>query len=236
MPTLRVLLPNAPAVSYPLAGERITVGRRPDNTIQIIDRSVSAHHAEFLLSEGHYRLHDLQSTNLTFVEGQPISDFHLHQACALAFGTVSCEFNPTTALVEPSAEARLTPAQMENDLKFLREENQTLINRVDALQRQIDILSSARLVTGKSEMLANGAGDEIKRLLAERDELRFQNSGLRMELDKVRDELAVAFRERDHARQVHEVMHIERLGLQESNSPDKGATQRIVFPSPAMRE
>src|SRR5580704_118107 len=93
MPLLRIHLPETGEVTHELSGARITVGRRPDNTIQIIDRSVSAHHAEFLFVDGHYRLHDLESTNLTFVDGAAVTDYHLLASTKLAFGTVQCEFD-----------------------------------------------------------------------------------------------------------------------------------------------
>ena len=72
MPVLRIKLPNQGEVTHILSGEHISIGRRPDNTIQILDRSVSGHHAELISVNGHYRLHDLQSTNLCFVDGQPV--------------------------------------------------------------------------------------------------------------------------------------------------------------------
>jgi pSer/pThr/pTyr-binding forkhead associated (FHA) protein len=50
-------------VTHVLDGDRITIGRGPDNTIQINDRTVSKHHAELLAADGHYRLHDLDATN-----------------------------------------------------------------------------------------------------------------------------------------------------------------------------
>src|SRR5688572_13043637 len=101
MPTLRLKLPNQGEITHELTAERITVGRRPDNTIQIIDRSVSAHHAELISEGAYYRLHDLQSTNLTFVNGQAVEDFHLRQACKITFGTVQCEFDPHGGAVDP---------------------------------------------------------------------------------------------------------------------------------------
>src|ERR1700722_4431119 len=114
MPTLRVKLPDQSEATHILTGERITVGRRPDNTIQILDRSVSAHHAELLLVDGHYRLHDLESTNLSFVDGGQFTDFHLHPARKICFGNVECAFDATPADENP--EPKLTVKQMEKDM------------------------------------------------------------------------------------------------------------------------
>src|SRR5258708_15543330 len=147
MPTLRIKLADRNEVTHELAADRMTIGRGPDNTIQIIDRSVSAHHAELICEEGHYRLHDLGSTNLSFVDGSPVTDYHLRQECRITFGTVQCEFDPRGGSGLP----RLSMAQMEKDLGFVRGENADLIAQIVALQRQIDILSSARLVTKKAD-------------------------------------------------------------------------------------
>ena len=231
MPTLRITMPDLSEALHILTGEKITVGRRPDNTIQLLDRSVSAHHAELLLTDGHYRLHDLQSTNLSFVDGAPVSDFHLHASCRVAFGNVECAYDAAAGPL-PEATPKLTPAQMEKDIAFLRADNQELLNKIDGLQRRIDILSSARLITGKADANSHSAPDEIRKLIVERDELRFHNSGLKLELEKLRDELAATHRERDVARQANELLQVDKAGLQrELKDQDKGTTQRIMLPN-----
>lgn len=234
MPTLCVNHPDQGTAIYVLTGERVTVGRRPDNTIQILDRSVSAHHAEFILVDGHYRLHDLQSTNLTSVDGNPITDFHLHSNCHVAFGNVECNYDDAPNVLE-KPEPRLTQAQMEKDLAFLRADNQELLNKIDSLQRRIDILSSARLITTTADNKDNSPL-ELKRVTTERDELRFQNSGLKLELEKLREELSATSRERDIARQANELLHAEKVTMEnEFKNQDKGTTQRILFPSAGAR-
>jgi len=208
MPILRIKLPEQGEVTHDLAADRITVGRRPDNTIQIVDRSVSGHHAEFVAEDGHYRLHDLGSTNLTFVDGSPVTDYHLREECRIAFGTVQCEFDPEAGSGAP----RLSPVQMEKDLAFLRGENADLLGQIVALQRQIDILSSARLVTKKADNTPLAAGnDTLKTIVAERDDLRHITAGLKLELEKLRNELAATNRERDAARQACELLQAEKV-------------------------
>jgi CheY-like chemotaxis protein len=184
------------------------VGRRPDNTIQIIDRSVSAHHAELIAEDGHYRLHDLGSTNLSFVDGEAVTDFHLRQRCKVAFGTIQCEFDPHGG----AGESRLSNAQMDKDLGFLRGENADLQGKIVALQRQVDILSSARLVTKKADTTPFAAHNEtLKAMAAERDDLRHLTSGLKLELEKLREELAATALERDAARQACDLLQAEKV-------------------------
>lgn len=231
MPTLRIQLPDSGEATYVLTGERITVGRRPDNTIQILDRSVSAHHAEFLLVGDYYRLHDLQSTNLSFVEGTPVTDFHLRSSCKVTFGNIECAFDATPN-APVSDEPKLTMVQMEKDMAFLRAENQELLNKIDSLQRRIDILSSARLITKTESGGAAGAPDQLKKVTAERDELRFQVSGVKLELEKLREELSATVRERDTARQANDLLQAEKASIQrEMKAADKGTTQRITLPA-----
>jgi hypothetical protein len=208
MPTLRLKLADLSEITHELTADRITIGRRPDNTIQIIDRSVSGHHAELIAEGGHYRLHDLGSTNLSSVNGSPVTDFHLWEECRIAFGTVQCDYDPHGG----SRPAGLSIAQMEKDLAFLRGENSDLLSQIVALQRQIDILSSARLVTRKSDHTPfAAANDTLKNIVSERDDLRHMTSGLKLELEKLRDELTATIRERDAARQVCELLQAEKV-------------------------
>ncbi|RYD75803.1 MAG: FHA domain-containing protein [Verrucomicrobiaceae bacterium] len=235
MPTLRIKLPDNGETTHVLRGDRITVGRRPDNIVQILDRSVSGYHAELIWEGDHYRLHDLGSTNFSFVEGQQITDFNLRNSCKIGFGNIECFYDASTSEAvdkEPEeTEPKLTAAQMEKDMAFLRAENQELINKIDALQRRIDILSSARLVTGKSDTGQIGTPDHIKRITTERDELRFQISGVKLELEKVREELITTQKERDATRREVELLRAEKSQLpRPAQGDEKASTQKIILP------
>ena len=74
MASIRIPFPEQPEPSIvALTGARITIGRLPFNTVQIIDRIISGFHAELILENGHYRLHDRGSTNGTLLNGIKIS-------------------------------------------------------------------------------------------------------------------------------------------------------------------
>lgn len=207
MPVLRIKLPdNKGEIAHVLAGDRITIGRRPDNTIQIIDRTVSGHHAELISVNGHYRLHDLGSTNLTCVDGQPITDFHLHDACKVSFGTVECDFSAETP-VNNSEKSEMVPTRAE--LEFLRRENLDLQAKISAMQKQIDILSSARLMTKDTQNLGV-MPDVHRRVQQERDELRTQNANLQLDLEHLRADLTSLAKERDAMRLAWETVKRER--------------------------
>ena len=225
MPTLRIQLPDQSEVTHSLIGDHITIGRRPDNTIQIIDPSISAHHAELIAVDGHYRLHDLGSTNLTFVDGVSVTDFHLHTARRISFGIVDCEFDPN-ARAEP---LHFTTAQMEKDIDFLHGENADLRGKINALQRRIDILSSARLVTTRTETTPfAAASDALRAVSGEREDLRHQNTALKLELENLREELRENKREREDARRICDELRADKAALlrelQDARNPLGDAT------------
>jgi pSer/pThr/pTyr-binding forkhead associated (FHA) protein len=59
--------------AHELKVDKTTVGRVEDNTFQIPEASVSSHHCEILLRGGQIIVHDLNSTNGTFINGQQVS-------------------------------------------------------------------------------------------------------------------------------------------------------------------
>ena len=193
MPLLRIKIPGKRDELHTIADPRVTIGRRADNTIQILDPSVSAHHAELVAVNGHYRLRDLDSTNRCLVEGSAVTDFHLRHACTISFGFVECEFDPVHPTAEPGP--AMNPAQMEQDLTFLRTENAELREKIRALERRIDILGSAELFGKK------GAADHTS------------GAALQAELDRTREELAIALRARDAARQASGLLQAEKTTI-----------------------
>lgn len=73
MPKLVVLSQGLTGLSYELKVEKTTVGRIEDNAFQIAEPSVSSHHCEFLLRGNDVVVKDLNSTNGTFLNGQPVT-------------------------------------------------------------------------------------------------------------------------------------------------------------------
>jgi pSer/pThr/pTyr-binding forkhead associated (FHA) protein len=199
MPILRLTLPNqSKELSYVLDGARITIGRGPDNTIQIPDRSVSAHHAELIDAHGRYRLHDLESTNLTCVNDRPVRDFHLHVACRIRFGNVVADFSPEAPNSRDVPHNGLAPTQSEID--FLKRDNLDLQKKIDALQRQLDILASAPLMPFDPER-ATVSTEVHRRVIEERDALRHEIATLKRDADNSRCDIDAILRDRDALRQ-----------------------------------
>lgn len=235
MPSLRIKIPNSGEMTHHLTGERVTIGRAPDNTIQIPHGSVSSHHAEIVAIDGTYRLHDLHSTNRSYVEGKPIAEIPLTTACKILFGSVECDFDPVA--VAPLRRPALPPApppEPRPEVTFLESENRDLRERVSSLQRRFDILGSARLLTGKSDLTPYAAaGEAMKSLSTERDDLRQENAGLRLQVDRLNHELAVTARERDAARQAAEDLQAEQATLRRDLQQSQAQVEKLLAAEPS---
>jgi pSer/pThr/pTyr-binding forkhead associated (FHA) protein len=70
----KIILMNGDAImrEIQLAKERITIGRRPHNDIVINDLAISADHAVIVTAQRDSYLEDLNSTNGTQINGQPV--------------------------------------------------------------------------------------------------------------------------------------------------------------------
>lgn len=61
----------SPGTIYPLNGDRVNIGRGSRNDIIIRDNEVSREHCRLVATAGRYELLDLNSSNGTYVNGQP---------------------------------------------------------------------------------------------------------------------------------------------------------------------
>jgi pSer/pThr/pTyr-binding forkhead associated (FHA) protein len=108
MPKIIVTLPDGASVTHELTEDVVTIGRLSDNVIQIEDASVSSHHAEITLTDGHYVLADLNSTNGTRVNDHSFSEGPLRDGDHIRFGKIETRYtseNPDDARPLPEQEA-----------------------------------------------------------------------------------------------------------------------------------
>ncbi|MEM9195740.1 MAG: FHA domain-containing protein, partial [Myxococcota bacterium] len=64
-----------------------TLGRHPENTIQLLDRIVSKEHCHVDLVDGRWVLKDLGSLNGTFVNGERVSERVLSHGDEISLGS-----------------------------------------------------------------------------------------------------------------------------------------------------
>ncbi|ACY17062.1 adenylate/guanylate cyclase domain-containing protein [Haliangium ochraceum] len=70
-----------------------TIGRHPDNTIQILDRIISKEHAQIQrLPDARYLLRDLRSLNGTFMKGERITERFLEDGDEITMGSTRLRF------------------------------------------------------------------------------------------------------------------------------------------------
>ncbi len=141
MAKLFITLADSGQMTHQLAGDVITVGRYPDNMIQINHASVSGHHARLVARNGRYHLQDLNSTVKSYVNGMPSSEADLPVSCILRFGAVECVFKDEVAS-SPIDQyvTRLAESQRQTDAvirarDFLHQQLQDLQKQKDAAVR-----------------------------------------------------------------------------------------------------
>ena len=87
--------------TFELKPELTTVGRLPDNALQIPEASVSSHHAEIQLRGSDLFVRDLGSTNGTFINGEKITEGTVKAGQILRLGMVDMRLE--TGDAQPSA-------------------------------------------------------------------------------------------------------------------------------------
>src|SRR5712672_1442186 len=105
MPTLSIQLTGLPPVSHVLKDETITIGRMKGNTIVIEDSSISLMHAKITRKNSDFLLKDLNSTNGTSVNGQPVGEVKLRDMDSVRFAEITCQFLAEAAVpaVQPTS-------------------------------------------------------------------------------------------------------------------------------------
>ena len=87
MPGKLILSLNASVLGeYPLETERITLGRKPENDIQVDNLAVSGQHAAVITILNDSFLEDLDSTNGTYVNGKLVKKHALKHGDIVAIG------------------------------------------------------------------------------------------------------------------------------------------------------
>ena len=87
MAKLVILTQGLTGRAHELNVDRTTIGRVEDNMFQIAETSVSSHHCEVLLRGSEVVIKDLNSTNGTFINDQPVTESVLKPGQTLRLGT-----------------------------------------------------------------------------------------------------------------------------------------------------
>ena len=79
-------------LAFPLRQERVSIGRDAGNDVRLPEPAVSARHATIVQRGGRVVVHDLKSSNGTWVNGSRIADQELVHGDVVAFGRVVMHF------------------------------------------------------------------------------------------------------------------------------------------------
>src|SRR5262249_32022487 len=95
-----------------------TIGRHPDNTIQILDRIISKEHAQIQrAADGRYLLRDLRSLNGTFMRGERIADHYLSDGDEFTMGSTRIVFVDTPRVDDVLQRVTIAPGLTESHIR-----------------------------------------------------------------------------------------------------------------------
>ena len=97
MPKLHIFSPSSVARAIDLTGNLMTIGRTEENEICIQDHNVSKRHGILVREGDDYQLHDFNSTNGTFVNGERIMAVKLQHGVSIRLGSVGLRYESTRA-------------------------------------------------------------------------------------------------------------------------------------------
>lgn len=108
----------------PLNKERLSIGRKPYNDIQIDNMAISGEHAVVVTILADSFLEDLNSTNGTLVNGQPIKKHFLRNNDVIEFGKYKMKYmtephgGAVASDIEKNAESRSGPLRLPSELQL----------------------------------------------------------------------------------------------------------------------
>ncbi|MCD6497916.1 MAG: FHA domain-containing protein [Deltaproteobacteria bacterium] len=90
-----------------------TLGRHPDNSIQILDRIISKEHAQIFVSpDGRYILRDLGSLNGTYVKGDRVTERILEDGDEISMGSTRLAFRASDVLPQIQSQVTISPPEL----------------------------------------------------------------------------------------------------------------------------
>jgi len=95
-----------------------SIGRHPDNTIQILDRIISKEHAQIQrLQDGRYLMRDLRSLNGSFIRGERIGEHYLGDGDEVTMGSTRLLFVDKPQSEEPLHRVTIAPGFTDSHIR-----------------------------------------------------------------------------------------------------------------------
>ena len=113
MAKLQIVLTSGEHSVHDITEVKSSVGRVAGNVIRINDPSVSSSHAEIVLEGDKYHIHDLNSTNGTYINEEQVTDAILNHGDQIRIGGVEVVFEEEeTVSEEPLPEVAAVAAEV----------------------------------------------------------------------------------------------------------------------------
>ncbi len=95
-----------------------TIGRHPENTIQVLDRIISKEHAQIQrAADGRFLLRDLRSLNGTFLRGERVSDHLLNDGDEFTMGSTRIVFVDKPKVDDALQRVTIAPGLTESHIR-----------------------------------------------------------------------------------------------------------------------
>jgi adenylate cyclase len=95
-----------------------TIGRHPDNTIQILDRIISKEHAQILrTADGKFLLRDLGSLNGTYVRNERVQEHVLRDGDEISLGSTRLVFAEASATEQVLQRVTIAPGMSDSHIR-----------------------------------------------------------------------------------------------------------------------
>lgn len=139
---------------YPLAAFN-TVGRHPDNTVQVLDRIVSKEHCRITRGPSGYILRDVGSLNGSYVNGERVTERVLNTGDEISLGNTVLRFIGEVQQTEPVRNVTMMPVgQVQSQVRARADASSRFlpaaeISNIDALRADYEKLRIAHELAQK---------------------------------------------------------------------------------------
>ncbi len=149
---------------FPLSQDVVTIGRLPDNTVQIDNLAVSGHHAKIYWETDHYVVEDNNSLNGTYVNNRRVNKTILNNEDAVLVGKHTLRFlDEWQDAATPQAQAEKTvppvPAMDSTVMLDTRQAKDMIARTADGLDESAaaaparERIAVLTVMTGKTDQL-----------------------------------------------------------------------------------
>jgi pSer/pThr/pTyr-binding forkhead associated (FHA) protein len=141
----------------PLTRERTSIGRKPHNDIQIDNLAISGEHAVIVTVLNDSFLEDLNSTNGTYVNGQPIKKHFLQNNDVVELGKYRIKYLTEPLVSNPATEYEKTVILTPEDLRRPAGEAPAPAQKTDAVATEPTLPASVKALPVGVLQILNGA-------------------------------------------------------------------------------